>query len=210
MIWFHVAYISKVKTTKNLLGVFEHNRKKRLKDVMQIKQVTIFILGFCALSSALAISGGFTVSSPSFAQGSSLPKQITCDGTGVSPALEFGTPPEGTKSLAILGWDDDAPSGLASQWVVYDIPTTVKGFGEGIPLGSSVKNFKQGKNSFGVLGWSAPCPKKGGKPHHYYIDFYAINVPSLGLAPGSSLNAVHNAIKKHKLLEAKLMGVYGR
>ena len=168
------------------------------------------LVGFLVTGSMGLALVGFTVTSPSYSQGGTLPKQITCDGAGFSPALEFGTPPKGTKSLAILGWDDDAPAGLASQWVVYDIPISVQNLKEGIAVGSSVQNFKQGKNSFGKLGWSAPCPAKGGKPHHYYIDFYAINVSSLGLAAGSSLNAVHNAIKKHKLLEAKLMGLYGR
>jgi Raf kinase inhibitor-like YbhB/YbcL family protein len=176
---------------------------------MKIKHFS-FVFVWVALGAAVALSNGFNIQSPSFAQGGKLPKSITCDGAGHSPALKFGTPPKGTKSLAILGWDDDAPTGLASQWVVYDIPTSIKSLPEGIVLGSSVENFKQGKNSFGILGWSAPCPAKGTKPHHYYIDFYAINTTNLGLPAGSSLNAVHSAIKKHKLLEAKLMGVYGR
>ncbi len=176
---------------------------------MQIKHIGL-IFAFAALGAAVAVSTGFTVKSPTYAEGGKLPKSITCDGAGNSPALEFGTPPKGTKSFAILGWDDDAPTGLASQWVVYDIPITTKSLPEGIAVGSSVNGFKQGKNSFGKLGWSAPCPAKGAKAHHYYIDFYAINATSLGLPTSSSLNAVHSAIKKHKLLEAKLMGIYGR
>ncbi len=176
---------------------------------MHIKHIGS-VLAFAVLGAAVAISTGFTLKSPSYSQGGRLPRSITCDGAGNSPALEFGTPPKGTKSFAILGWDDDAPSGLASQWVVYDIPIGTKSLPEGIGVGSSVNGFKQGKNSFGKLGWSAPCPSKGAKAHHYYIDFYAINATSLGLPAGSSLNAVHGAIKKHKLLEAKLLGVYGR
>lgn len=176
---------------------------------MQTKQ-TVSLVAIALFGASIVFAAGFTISSPMFTQGAKLPTSITCDGVGNSPALEFGTPPKGTKSFAILGWDDDAPSGLASQWVVYDIPISTKSLPEAVPVGSSVNGFKQGKNSFGKLGWSAPCPSKGAKAHHYYIDFYAINATSLGLPAGSSLNAVHSAIKKHKLLEAKLLGIYGR
>ena len=81
---------------------------------------------------------------------------------------------------------------------------------EGVPLGATSLGFKQGINSYGKLGWSAICPAKGATGHHYYIDFYAINTATLGLPAGAKWNTVHNAIKQHKIMEAKLMGVYSR
>ena len=71
---------------------------------------------------SLSIASGFTVTSPAFKQGATIPTRFTCDGAGSSFPLAFGTPPAGTKSFAILGWDDDAPTGLANQWAAYDIP----------------------------------------------------------------------------------------
>ena len=167
------------------------------------------ITGLC-LSVVSAGNSTFTVTSPAFVQGKSIAKEHTCDGIGSSLPLRFGTPPAGTKSFAILLWDDDAPAGLASQWIVYDMPISLTGLEAGVKDGANVQGFKQGKNTFGKLGYSALCPSKGGKMHHYYVDFYAINVASLGLPAGSSLNVVHAAIKRHKILESKLMGVYAR
>ena len=170
---------------------------------------TIAALAAASLVS-LSLAAGFTVSSSAFTQGATIPTRFTCDGAGVSFPLTFGAPPAGTKSFAILGWDDDAPTGLANQWAAYDIPLTMKGLPEGVPLGASVMGFKQGSNSYGQLGWSAVGPPKGAKGHHYYIDFYAIKTATLGLPAGANWQTVHSAIKRTKLLEAKLMGVYAR
>ena len=176
---------------------------------MTVKTIANTAFATTALLS-LSLAAGFTVSSPAFKQGETLPTRFTCDGAGVSFPLSFGTPPAGTQSFAILGWDDDAPNGLANQWAAYDIPLTTKGLPEGVPLGANVMGFKQGSNSYGKLGWSAICPAKGAKGHHYYIDFYAIKTATLGLPAGANWNTVHSAIKRTKLLEAKLMGVYAR
>ena len=170
---------------------------------------TIAVLATATLVS-LSLAAGFTVTSPAFKQGATIPMRFTCDGAGSSFPLSFGMPPTGTKSFAILGWDDDAPTGLANQWAAYDIPLTMTGLPEGVPLGATALGFKQGSNSYGKLGWSAICPAKGAKGHHYYIDFYAINTATLGLPAGADWTTVHSAIKRTKLLEAKLMGVYAR
>lgn len=138
-----------------------------------------------------------------------MPAKYTCDRTSVNPPLAFTAVPSGTKSFAVLGWDD-APGALASTWVVYDIPATATSLPEAVPEGASPMNFKQGRNSAGKLGYSGPCPVAGGKPHRIYFDLYAIDAPSLGLPAGASLARVHAAIKRHRLLEAKLMGFASR
>lgn len=153
---------------------------------------------------------GLSLSSSAYTAGQTMPAKYTCAPASVNPPLTFLAPPPNTKSFAILGWDDSAPGGLASTWVVYDIPITATGIPQAVPEGASAINFKQGRNSAGKLGYSGPCPVAGGKPHRIYFDLYAIDVPSLGLKGGASLDTVHNAIKKHKLLEAKLMGFAAR
>lgn len=167
--------------------------------------------GWVGLSALLgvALASGFTVSSTTFTNGATIPIRYTCDGAGVSFPLQFGTPPTGTRSFAILGWDD-SPKGLRNQWAVFDIPLSTTALPEGVPLGATALGFKQGKNSSGALGWSAACPPKGERGHEYYIDFYAIDVPTLGLKAGADWTLVHAAIKRHKIMEAKLMGVYAR
>lgn len=163
-----------------------------------------------SLASVIFATSTFSVSSSGYANGGTLPTKYTCDGAGSSPALSFTNVPAGTKSFAILGWDDNTSAAPLSTWEVYDIPITAKWILEGVPSGSSVRGFKQGVNSFGRTGFNAPCPAKDGKRREYYIDFYAINVSSLGLPAGAKASQVHAAIKKHKIAESKLLGVYSR
>ncbi len=161
-----------------------------------------------ALATFGLASAVFSIQSPSYGQAGRLPKQLTCDGVGLSPELVIKNPPKATKSFAILGWDDNTNAAPLSTWEVYDIPSDTKKIAAGI--GNNLPNFKQGLNSFGHMGFSAPCPIKDGKLREYYIDFYALNVVSLGLPAGAPAAAVHAAIKQHKIAEAKLLGVYSR
>jgi phosphatidylethanolamine-binding protein (PEBP) family uncharacterized protein len=39
---------------------------------------------------------------PAFEPGADIPQQFTCDGLNISPALSWTTPPEGTRSFALI------------------------------------------------------------------------------------------------------------
>ena len=168
--------------------------------------------GLAALAAAGAAfaATGFTVSSPSLPDGGSMPARFTCDGAGVNPALEFRDPPPGTRGFAILGWDESA-AGLRATWVAYDLPASATGVPEAVPEGATAPGgFKQGRNSAGRVGYTGPCPAKGSAAHRLYFDLYALDAPTLGLPGGAGLDAVHAAIKKHRLAEAKLASRYRR
>ena len=57
-------------------------------------------------SSAL---GTIEISSPAFGDGDSIPVDFTCDGDDLSPPLRWSEPPAGTRALAIVVDDPDAP-----------------------------------------------------------------------------------------------------
>ena len=63
-----------------------------------------------------------TLTSPAFAQGEAIPGKYTCQGDDASPALQWSAPPPGTKSLALIVDDPDAPGGTWVHWVIYNIP----------------------------------------------------------------------------------------
>jgi len=50
-----------------------------------------------------------TLSSPAFEHGQPIPQRYTCEGNDISPPLEWADIPAGTKSLALLVEDPDAP-----------------------------------------------------------------------------------------------------
>ncbi len=78
-----------------------------------------------------------TITSPAFAHNGEIPKKYTCDGDDVSPALAWAGVPEGTKSLALIVDDPDAPDPAAPQmtwvhWVLYNIPPDATALSEAV------------------------------------------------------------------------------
>jgi hypothetical protein len=156
---------------------------------------------------------GFSLSSPSFAEGAPIPKKQTCDGSDLSPPLVWQGAPAGTKAFALVVDDPDAPPGTWVHWVIYDIPGDVKGLEEGVPKTETLANgAKQGMawgvDRFNKLGYTGPCPPPGAT-HRYYFKLTALDAP-LGLPPKAGKFDVEKAMKGHVLAETQLMGRYGR
>jgi Raf kinase inhibitor-like YbhB/YbcL family protein len=151
--------------------------------------------------------------SPAFADGGTIPRLHTCDGRDVSPPLEWSGVPDTARSLALVVEDPDAPRGTWTHWVIFDIPTGVKGLGEGIPaqerveVTASGEAALQGKNDFGKVGYGGPCPPSG--THRYFFRIYALDT-GLGLGSGATRQDLLRSIKDHVLAEGKLMGRYSR
>jgi hypothetical protein len=81
----------------------------------------------CAPRSEGAAAMSFAIRSPAFSDGEEVPVRHTCEGDDVSPPLEWTDPPKGTKSLALIVDDPDAPDPKAPRmtwvhWVVYRLP----------------------------------------------------------------------------------------
>jgi Raf kinase inhibitor-like YbhB/YbcL family protein len=153
----------------------------------------------------------FQLKSPAFEPGASIPVRHTCDGEDRSPRLEWTEPPAGTKTLALIVDDPDAPVGDWVHWVVSDLPAGTRSLAEGIPKDGRLKEpagAVQGKNDFGRLGWGGPCPPPG-KPHRYFFKLYALDV-ALGLEPGATKADVERAIRGHVLAKAEIFGTYAR
>jgi Raf kinase inhibitor-like YbhB/YbcL family protein len=143
------------------------------------------------------------VTSTAFNEGSTIPKKHTCDGQDISPQLSWSGVPEGTKSLALIVDDPDAPVGTFVHWVLYDIPADIRELPEGVQ-GVGV----QGTNDFRRSGYNGPCPPRG-PAHRYYFKVYALDT-TLGLKAGARKADVEKAMQGHILAWGQLMGKYGR
>ena len=116
-----------------------------------------------------------------------LPRKYTAEGQGaqkhISPPVEWYNVPGGTKSLALLVQDVDAPDPKDPivpwvHWVVVNIPPGVKGLPEGFSgkleeHRGECAGIKEGVNDFKVPGWrGAKLPNHG---HRLEFKLYALD-----------------------------------
>jgi len=150
-----------------------------------------------------------TITSSSFADGGVIPAKFTCDGGDVSPQLSVSVPPDGTKSLALIVDDPDAPLGSFVHWVAFNLPAGLRDLSEGASARSeALQGGVQGKNDFDKTGYGGPCPPRG-RPHRYLFRVYALDT-SLNLSESATRHEVVQAAKGHMLAEGRLVGLYGR
>src|SRR6266446_1465090 len=64
----------------------------------------------------------FILTSAAFKDGAPIPGKYTCDGVDVSPPLTWSGAPAGTRSVALIADDPDAPGGTWVHWVLYNLP----------------------------------------------------------------------------------------
>ena len=158
------------------------------------------------LAAALA---ALALHSSAFADHGAIPARYTCEGDDVSPPLEWGAPPAGTQSLALVVDDPDAPDPAAPRrtwvhWVVYDLPATAGELSEGAARGGLPAGARDGKNDWGRRGWGGPCPPIG--RHRYFFKLYALD---RALERDSLTKAeLEKAIEGHVLARAELVGTY--
>ena len=149
------------------------------------------------------------VKSPKFKYGDFIPQKYTCDGQDVSPPLNWNNYPENTKSFVLIVDDPDAPIGIFTHWVVYDIPANINHLEENFPKKAVVNGIKQGINDFGNIWYGGPCPPPG-KPHRYFFKIYALDIPTLNLPAGATKEQVEQKMLNHIIAQGKLIGLYKR
>lgn len=148
------------------------------------------------------------ITSSSFSNDGAIPPQYTCDGAGISPNLQWAGAPGGTKSLALVMHDPDAPVDF-THWLAYNIPPTAHELAEGASMdGAMPQGSSEGANGFGRTGYGGPCPPPGA-PHHYVVHLYALD-SRLDLPAGVTRSRLEAALKPHIIGSGEIVGLYGR
>lgn len=111
--------------------------------------LAIFV-GIFDMNAASSIS----ITSPSFQAGGDIPAKFTCNGTNVSPELQISSVPNEAKSLVLIVDDPDAPRGLFTHWIVWNVDSKTTRVAEN----SSPTAGVQGINDFGKRNYGGPCP----------------------------------------------------
>ena len=177
------------------------------KTVLPFAAALIFI--FCGSCSSkdeikpLTQGGIMKLTSTGFADGEKMPQEFAKRGANRIPPLEIGGAPDGTKSLAIIVHDPDAPlPGGFYHWTLWNIPPQTASIGEGNVPPDAV----EGETSWGTSGYNGPQPPFG--THRYIFYLYALDMV-LNLPAGSSVKELKTAIKEHVIEAASLTGMFG-
>ena len=142
------------------------------------------------------------ITSAALQEGGNIPSKFTCDGSDTSPPLQITGVPSEAKSLVLIVDDPDAPGGLFTHWLVWNIPPQTNSIAEG-----SAPKGVQGTNDFGKSGYKGPCPPPG--THRYSFKIFALD-RELDLRSGAKRNQVDAAIKGHVIAQGELIGRYAR
>jgi Raf kinase inhibitor-like YbhB/YbcL family protein len=145
----------------------------------------------------------FALSSEAFAHGEAIPQRHACEGQDVSPPLSWTDPPAGTRALALVVDDPDAPVGTFTHWLAWSIAPGARGLAEGEAPPA------EGRNDFGTTGWRGPCPPHGRGPHRYFFRLRALD-EALDIGEGAGRHVLERALRGHVLTTAELMGTYER
>lgn len=142
----------------------------------------------------------FTLSSSDFVHEGEIPVECTGEGEDRAPQLSWSGVPAGTKSLALIVDDPDAPDPQAPKmvyvhWVLYNLA----------PDAAGVEGALEGLNDWKRTGYGGPLPPIG--RHRYFFKLYALDVvlPDLGEPTKDELL---RAMRGHVLDETVLMGTY--
>lgn len=148
------------------------------------------------------------LTSTAFESGGSIPKKHSGEGDDVSPPLQWGNVPDGTRSFALICHDPDAP--LVSpgsygfvHWVLYNIPASAMSLSEG------TREHTNGQTDFGKSGYGGPMPPNGHGVHHYFFWLFALD-SELSLEPGLTLWQLLERIESHTIGMNRLVGTYER
>ncbi len=163
----------------------------------------IFMLGLWALSSHSSMA--FTLNSSALDENQAIPALYTCHGENISPALMWKNPPAETPSYVLIMNDPDTKPYLGvemTHWVLFDVPADVFSFSTQTNVGIS------GTNGKSRVQYDVPCPPKGAGVHHYVFTLYALNLSTLGLDKGASLDDVMQAIQGHVIQKTQLVGTF--
>lgn len=136
-------------------------------------------------------------------------RHASVGGEDISPALFWTTRPEGTQSFAVTIHDQNAPTGSGFwHWLVVDLPPNLRELptGAGTPgSGLLPEGAMHIRNDAGIEGYTGSFPPPGDGWHLYLVTLYALDIPSLDVAPGTPAAAVGFQLWQHTVEKASLV-----
>ncbi len=150
------------------------------------------------------------LTSSAFAAGAAIAAKYTCVGENLSPPLAWSGAPQGTRSLALIVDDPDAPDPAAPRrtwvhWVLYNLAPATTSLVEGAGNSEPAPPAVSGLNDWARPGYGGPCPPVG--RHRYFFKLYALDTELAGIGQPSKA-ALEKAMQDHILARAEVIGTF--
>jgi Raf kinase inhibitor-like YbhB/YbcL family protein len=133
-------------------------------------------------------------------------------GQNVSPSVQWGDVPAGTKSFVLSIIDHHPSAKNWTHWFVINIPHTIReiterasGVRERMPLGAL-----ELRNSFGDLGYGGPHPQKNSGPHEYVMSVRALSIEAVPVGPFSTPQECEQEMRGKILGIGSVVGIFQR
>lgn len=152
-------------------------------------------------------AAGFVLRSPEVADGGTLPRDYTGDGSSATLPLEWSGAPAGTQSYAVIMHHIPGPGTTKWYWVLYNIPATITSLPRNVQgIGVLGNNSVNGRTEY------APPHSKGPGPKTYIYTVYALSAPPQLDVPPAQVNrdVLLAAMRDRTLASAELHVVYTR
>ena len=166
-----------------------------------MKPVSLALAIFVGTILNINAASSISVATSDFQAGGDIPAKFTCNGANVNPELKINGVPSEAKSLVLIVDDPDAPRGLFTHWILWNIDPKTTDIGENsVPAGGV-----QGTNDFGKRNYGGPCPPSG--THRYFFKIFALNM-KLDLKTSARRADLDAAMKGRVMAQGELMGRY--
>jgi len=143
-----------------------------------------------------------TITSTAFENNDPISEEYGYDGRNTNPPLTFSEVPPEAKSLVLIVEDPDAPGGMFTHWILYNIaPATLQILEGELPI-----NAMQATNDFGTKNYGGPRPPQG--THRYFFRLFALDSTLQNILPDARREDVYDAMNGHIIDQAELVGLF--
>jgi len=140
----------------------------------------------------------------SFKNGENIPLKYSCDGDNINPEIKITEIPQEAQSLVLIMDDPDAPMGVFTHWVIFNIPASSTII---INENSIPQNSVLGLNSASQTSYVGPCPPTG--THRYYFKVFALD-SLLNLKDGAKREEIEKEMANHIIDQTQYLGLHQR
>jgi len=166
-----------------------------------MKPILFALAIFFGTNLTMNAAASISIASPAFQSGAEIPAKFTCNGANVNPELKISGVPNQATSLVLIVDDPDAPRGLFTHWIVWNLDLKTTDIAENSAPAGGI----QGTNDFGKRNYGGPCPPSG--THRYFFKIFALDT-KLELKPSARRAELDAAMKGHVLAQGELMARY--